>query len=63
MISLKHAIALTIVAIVAVGCCCPCPTGNIPTGALPVSDRVMAHAPDDLGAPIAAVAPAVAQRF
>lgn len=64
MISLKHAIALTIVAIVAVGCCCPCPTGgDIPTGALPVADRVMAHAPEAMGAPIAAAAPAAAQRF
>lgn len=62
MKTMKHAIALTIVAIVAVGCCCPCPTGgNLPTGALPVGDRVMPRAP--VAAPIAAVAPVSSQQF
>ncbi|MBI1946055.1 MAG: hypothetical protein HYS27_10185 [Deltaproteobacteria bacterium] len=61
MKNLKLIVVVVVTAVVAVACCCPCPTGNIPTGALPVSDRVMPRAP--AAAPIAAVAPAIAQRF
>ena len=63
MKNLKLAIVLVVTGIVATACCCPCPLGGgqLPTGALPVSDRVMPRAP--VSAPIAAGAPVVNQRF
>ncbi|MCC7112355.1 MAG: hypothetical protein IT382_23890 [Deltaproteobacteria bacterium] len=57
MKTLKNAIALVVVAIVAAGCCClPCGPSSLPTGALPTL-----QAPSESNAPIQAMAPA--QRF
>lgn len=57
MKTLKNALALVVVAIVAAGCCClPCGPSNLPTGALPTL-----KAPSESNAPIQAMAPA--QRF
>lgn len=66
MKNVKLVLVVVVTAIVATACCCPLELclggGGLPTGALPNSDTMIHRAPAQ-NAPIAAVAPAVAQRF
>lgn len=63
MKTLKYALALTVVAVVATGCCCPLELclggGGLPQGMAPTVGR----SPGETATPVVAAAPVAPQRF